>query len=124
MRPTHERLATLDEASSGGKGLRIDVSILRLLVAAAAVLGGLFAVAAFADADPAAPDTSRHLLVVPSTPEGGAALARSDVRVVARYPEFALVEAAGSDDTKLRGAESATADTTAARRGTASYSQG
>lgn len=27
MRPRHERLATLDEASSGGKGLRIDVSI-------------------------------------------------------------------------------------------------
>ena len=52
MRPRHQRLATLDEASSGGRRLSIDVSILRLLVAAAAVLGGLFAVAAFASPTP------------------------------------------------------------------------
>jgi hypothetical protein len=43
-----------------------------------------------------------HLLVVPNEPEGEAALARSDARVIARYGEFTLVEAAGGDDARLR----------------------
>jgi subtilisin-like proprotein convertase family protein len=49
-------------------------------------------------------DDRPHLLVVPHTPEGEAALDRSDARVVARYDEFTLVEAVGGDDTRLRGA--------------------
>ncbi len=57
-----------------------------------------------ADAPGAPPgaDRSPHLLVVPNSAEGQAALARSDARVVSRYREFTLVEAAGADDERLR----------------------
>ena len=57
-----------------------------------------------ADAPGAPPgaDRSPHLLVVPNSAEGQAALARSDARVVSRYGEFTLVEAAGADDERLR----------------------
>jgi hypothetical protein len=51
-------------------------------------------------------DDRPHLLLVPHDPEGDAALARSDARVVARYGEFTLVEAAGGGDTRLRRAGS------------------
>jgi len=51
-------------------------------------------------------DDRLHLLLVPHDPEGDAAIARSDARVVARYGEFTLVEAAGGDDTRLRRAGS------------------
>jgi subtilisin-like proprotein convertase family protein/subtilisin family serine protease len=47
---------------------------------------------------------AEHLLVVPKTAEGVVALARADARVVARYDSFALVEAAGEDDRRLRDA--------------------
>jgi subtilisin-like proprotein convertase family protein/subtilisin family serine protease len=64
----------------------------------AALVGGTLA-----DAQPQTPlAESPHLLVVPDTPEGEAALARSDARVVARYGTFSLVEAAGSDEVRLR----------------------
>ena len=57
-----------------------------------------------ADAPGAPPgaDRSPHLLVVPNSAEGQAALARSDARVVSSYREFTLVEAAGADDERLR----------------------
>jgi subtilisin-like proprotein convertase family protein len=42
--------------------------------------------------------------VVPDSARGQLALERSNARVIARYGEFALVEAAGSDDQSLRGA--------------------
>jgi subtilisin-like proprotein convertase family protein len=67
------------------------------LLLAALVAGGTLAGAQ----SPSAGD-SPHLLVVPHDPEGEAALARSDARVIARYREFTLVEAAGGDDTRLR----------------------
>jgi subtilisin-like proprotein convertase family protein len=47
-------------------------------------------------------DSRPHLLVVPDSPAGDAALDRSDARAIARYKGFTLVEAAGSDDTRLR----------------------
>jgi subtilisin-like proprotein convertase family protein len=50
------------------------------------------------------PDTSAHLLVVPDSARGQLAFERSNARVVARYDEFALVEAAGDDEQLLRGA--------------------
>ena len=53
-------------------------------------------------AQPALPDTEPHLLLVPDTPEGTAALGRSDARTVARYESFSLVEAAGDDAGRLR----------------------
>ena len=53
-------------------------------------------------AQPALPDTEPHLLLVPDTPEGTAALGRSDARTVARYESFSLVEAAGDDVGRLR----------------------
>jgi subtilisin-like proprotein convertase family protein len=54
-----------------------------------------------ADAQSPPADDRPHLLVVPQSPEGKAALDRSDARVVARYEEFTLVEAAGGDDARL-----------------------
>jgi hypothetical protein len=42
--------------------------------------------------------------VVPDSARGELALARADARVVARYEDFALVEAAGEDDGRLRAA--------------------
>ena len=53
-------------------------------------------------APPPGADRSPHLLVVPNSAEGQAALARSDARVVARYGEFTLAEAVGADDARLR----------------------
>jgi subtilisin-like proprotein convertase family protein len=62
--------------------------------------------AVLADAEPrqAAPAAgpAEHLLLVPRTADGVVALARADARVVARYDSFALVEAAGEDDRRLR----------------------
>ena len=49
-------------------------------------------------------DSSAHLLVVPGSARAQLALERSNARVVARYDEFELVEAAGDDDQRLRGA--------------------
>jgi subtilisin-like proprotein convertase family protein/subtilisin family serine protease len=64
--------------------------------------------AVLADAEPGAPapavSPAEHLLVVPKTADGVVALARADARVVARYESFALVEAAGEDDRRLRDA--------------------
>ena len=85
------------------KGPRIFASrlasliIFRLVIAA--LMGG-----ALADAESQPADTHRHLLVVPDTPEAMAALARTDARVVASYESFALVEADGADDERLRAA--------------------
>ena len=42
--------------------------------------------------------------MVPDSARGQLAFERSNARVVARYDEFALVEAAGDDDQLLRGA--------------------
>ena len=67
------------------------------MLLAALVAGGTLA---GAQSSPA--DDRPHFLVVPNDPEGEAALARSDARVVARYGEFTLVEAAGGDDSRLR----------------------
>jgi subtilisin-like proprotein convertase family protein len=60
--------------------------------------------ASLAGAESPRPDTSAHLLVVPDSAGGQLALERSDARVVARYGAFALVEAAGEDEARLRGA--------------------
>jgi subtilisin-like proprotein convertase family protein len=60
--------------------------------------------ASLAGAESPRPDSSAHLLVVPDSARGQLALERSDARVIARYGEFALVEAAGEDDERLRGA--------------------
>jgi subtilisin-like proprotein convertase family protein len=65
----------------------------------AALAGGTLA---DAQSQGSADEARPHLLVVPSTPEGEAALARSDARVVAGYEAFSLVEAAGVDDERLR----------------------
>ena len=70
-----------------------------MLLLAALVAGGTLA-----DAQLPQPDDRPHLLVVPHTPAGQAALGRSDARVVARYEEFTVVEATGADDERLRGA--------------------
>ena len=53
-----------------------------------AALGGLVTGASHAGAESARPDSSQHLLVVPSTATGELALARADARVVARYEDF------------------------------------
>ena len=45
-----------------------------------------------------------HLLVVPDSARADLALTRADARVVARYENFSLVEAAGDDDAGLRSA--------------------
>ncbi len=68
---------------------------------AAGVLLAAFSVT-LAPAQPAPPDTEPHLLLVPDTAEGTAALARTDARTVARYESFSLVEAAGNDVERLR----------------------
>jgi len=64
--------------------------------------------AVLADAQPGSPapavSPAEHLLVVPKTADGVVALARADARVVARYESFALVEAAGEDERRLRDA--------------------
>jgi hypothetical protein len=77
---------------------RVSGSLLSLTVLLAAlVVGGTLA-------DPESPPSDRraHLLVVPHSFEGRAALGRSDAHVVARYEEFTLVEAVGGDDERLR----------------------
>jgi subtilisin-like proprotein convertase family protein len=60
--------------------------------------------AVLAGGEPPAPPAppGEHLLLVPGTAEGAAAVAKADVRVVARYESFALVEAAGADERRLR----------------------
>ena len=83
------------------KGPRIFASRLASIISSTLVLGGLIG-GALADAQSEPPDTASHLLVVPDTAEGVAALARTDARVVATYESFALVEAAGADDERLR----------------------
>jgi subtilisin-like proprotein convertase family protein len=65
--------------------------------------------AVLADAEPGPPPApavspAEHLLVVPKTADGVVALVEADARVVARYESFALVEAAGEDDRRLRDA--------------------
>ena len=67
----------------------------------AALVGGTLADAQPQEPPPPAERLS-HLLVVPDTPEGKAALAGSDARMVARYGSFSLVEAAGRDEGRLR----------------------
>jgi len=64
------------------------------------LLAGLTGVA-LAPAQSARPDKGLRLLVVPATPEGSAALARTDARVVARYESFSLVEAGSADGKRL-----------------------
>jgi len=71
------------------------------LTAASAALAILFAAAA-AGGSRSQPDTGAHLMIVPRTPEGIGALARSAARVAARYDAFALVEASGEDVDRLR----------------------
>ena len=83
------------------KGPRIFASRLVSIISSTLVLGGLIG-GALADAQSEPPDTASHLLVVPDTAEGDAALALTDARVVATYESFALVEAAGADDQRLR----------------------
>ena len=83
------------------KGPRIFASRLASIISGPLVLGGLIG-GALADAQSEPPATASHLLVVPDTAEGVAALARTDARVVATYESFALVEAAGADDERLR----------------------
>ena len=85
------------------KGPRIFASRLASLIIFGLVIAALMG-GALADAESQPADTSRHLLVVPDTPEAMAALARTDARVVASYESFALVEAAGADDERLRAA--------------------
>jgi len=75
-------------------------SIMSLLLAA-------LSSAVLADAKPghttaAAVSRPEHLLLVPKTADGVVALTEADARVVARYESFALVEAAGEDDRRLR----------------------
>jgi subtilisin-like proprotein convertase family protein len=86
------------------KGIRIIASRLGLFSIVFLVLAALSS-AVLADADPApsAPPAD-HLLVVPDTPEGTVAMAAADARVLARYESFALVEASGADDRRLRDA--------------------
>jgi subtilisin-like proprotein convertase family protein len=66
------------------------------------VLAVLVTGGALAGAQSPRPDDRPHLLLVPHTPDGRAALERTDARVVARYEEFTLAEAAGGDDARLR----------------------
>ena len=86
------------------KGTRIIASRFGWLGIVFLVLAALSS-AVLADADPApsAPPVE-HLLLVPETPDAVVALTNSDARVVARYQSFALVEAAGDDDRRLRAA--------------------
>ena len=86
------------------KGTRIIASRFGWLGIVFLVLAALSS-AVLADADPApsAPPVE-HLLLVPETPDAVVALTNSDARVVARYQSFALVEAAGDDERRLRAA--------------------
>jgi subtilisin-like proprotein convertase family protein len=83
------------------KGPRIFSSRLVSLVIAACSLAGLTGIA-LAPAQAPSPDSRRHLLVVPGDPEAESALSSSDARLVARYDDYTLVEAAGEDDRRLR----------------------
>ncbi len=86
------------------KGTRIIASRFGWLGIVFLVLAALSS-AVLADADPAPPAPPvEHLLLVPDTPDAVVALTNSDARVVARYQSFALVEAAGEDDRRLRAA--------------------
>ena len=89
------------------KGTRIFASRLGLFSVFSLVLAA-FCGAVLADADPdqtgRVTPPGRHLLLVPDTPAGVLALARSDARVVARYRSYSLVEAAGDDAQRLRAA--------------------
>ena len=86
------------------KGTRIFASRLGLFSVFSLVLAA-FCGAVLADADPdrtgRVTPPGRHLLLVPDTPAGVLALARSDARVVARYRSYSLVEAAGDDAQRL-----------------------
>jgi subtilisin-like proprotein convertase family protein len=66
------------------------------------VLAVLVTGGALAGAQSPPADDRPHLLLVPHTPEGRAALDRGDARVIARYEEFTLAEAAGGADARLR----------------------
>src|SRR3954468_22505617 len=80
-----------------------------LPAAAVALAAGAFAT--FASAGGAAPPpTSPHLLVVPTTPQGKAALAVSAARTVAGYSAFTLVEATGDDVARLQRAGASVRD--------------
>lgn len=84
------------------KGTRIFASRLGLLTIASLVVVSLGGVV-LADADSQSPPApAKHLVVVPDTAAGAAALAQSDARTVARYRSFSLVESA--DDEPLRAA--------------------
>ena len=77
---------------------------MRSLAVAMAALGGLVLYASLAGARSPGPDPSAHLLLVPDSDAAEAALSSSDVRVVAAYEEFTLVEARGGDEADLRAA--------------------
>jgi hypothetical protein len=62
----------------------------------------LVLVAVSAGAEPRQPENGRHLLSVPADGPAANALARSDVRVIARYDAFTVVEAAGDDAERLQ----------------------
>jgi subtilisin-like proprotein convertase family protein len=82
------------------KGPRILASRFASLTSFTLVLAALIG-GALADAQSQPAADGPHLLVVPATPEGEAALARTDARVVAGYESFSLVEATGADDERL-----------------------
>jgi subtilisin-like proprotein convertase family protein len=86
------------------KGPRIIRSRLGSLISLTLLLAALVVSSTLADAQSPRPDARPHLLVVPHSSEGIAALDRSDARVVARYDDFTLVEAAGGDEAGLRDA--------------------
>jgi subtilisin-like proprotein convertase family protein len=88
--------------ASAGKGQRIDLSRSGSLLTLTGVLAVLVTGGALAGAQSPRADDRPHLLLVPHTPEGRAALERGDARVIARYEEFTLAEAAGGDDARLR----------------------
>ncbi|HWM11767.1 MAG TPA: S8 family serine peptidase, partial [Solirubrobacteraceae bacterium] len=75
---------------------------MRTVAAIGAAVALLSAVGAGVATPAPPPDDRHHLLIVPATPAGTAALARTDARTVARYESFSLVEASGDDDAELR----------------------
>ncbi len=84
------------------KGIRIFASRLGLFSIISLVLVALGGTV-LADAQTPSPKptpTAEHLLLVPDE----AAVAQTDARVLARYDSFALVEAAGGDEQRLRAA--------------------